>query len=57
MEIKDIPLLFEKTKYALPFSEVPIKLEVAGRFEKSNNLYQKETFTPLLLEGSGGVHP
>ena len=36
---------------------VSIKIEVAGRFEKSNQLYQKEAFTPLFLEGSGGVHP
>ena len=36
---------------------VSIKIEVAGRFEKSNQLYQKEAFTSLFLEGSGGVHP
>ena len=34
---------------------VSIKIEVASRFEKSKRLYQKEAFTPLLLEGSGGV--
>ena len=33
---------------------VSIKIEVAGRFEKSNQLYQKEAFTSLFLEGSGG---
>ena len=36
---------------------VSIKIEVASRFEKSKRLYQKEAFTPLLLEGSGGVLP
>ena len=36
---------------------VSIKIEVASRFEKSNRLYQKEAFTSLFLEGSGGVHP
>ena len=33
-----------------------MKIEVAGRFEKSNRLYQKEAFTPFLLEGCGGLH-
>ena len=33
-----------------------MKIEVAGRFEKSNRPYQKEAFTPFLLEGSGGLH-
>ena len=33
------------------------KIEVASRFDKSNRLYQNEAFTPLLLQGSGGVHP
>ena len=36
---------------------VSIKIEVASNFEKSNRLYQKEAFTPLHLEGSGGVLP
>ena len=36
---------------------VAIKIDVANRFEKSNWLYQKEAFTPLLLEGFGGMHP
>ena len=36
---------------------VSITIEEASRFEKSNRLYQKEAFTSLLLEGSGGVHP
>ena len=36
---------------------VSIKIEVASRFEKSNRLYQKEAFTSLFLEWSGGVHP
>ena len=35
---------------------VSTKIEVASRFEKSNRLYQKEAFTPLFLEGSGGLH-
>ena len=33
-----------------------MKIEVAGRFEKSNRLYQKEAFTPFLLEGCRGLH-
>ena len=33
---------------------VSTKIEVASRFEKSNQLYQKEAFTSLFLEGSGG---
>ena len=33
-----------------------MKIEVAGGFEKSNQLYQKEAFTPFLLEGSEGLH-
>ena len=33
-----------------------MKIEVAGRFEKSNRPYQKEAFTPFLLEGSGSLH-
>ena len=36
---------------------VSTKIEVASRFEKSNQLYQKEAFTSLFLERSGGVHP
>ena len=36
---------------------VSITIEVASRFEKSNQLYQKEAFTSLFLEGSRGVHP
>ena len=36
---------------------VSIRIEVASGFEKSYRLYQKEAFTSLLLEGSGGVHP
>ena len=36
---------------------VSTKIEVASRFEKSNRLYQKEAFTSLLLEGTGGMHP
>ena len=38
------------------YAGVSTKIEVASRFEKSNQLYQKEAFTPLLLEGSGGLH-
>ena len=33
-----------------------MKIKVAGRFEKSNRLYQREAFTPFLLEGSEGLH-
>ena len=41
-----------------PYNEVgfSIEIEVASRFEKSNQLYQKEAFTPLLLEASGGLY-
>ena len=38
-------------------SGVSIIIEVPTRFEKTNQLYQKEAFTPLLLEGSRDVHP
>jgi len=34
---------------------VSIKIEVASRFEKSNRLYQKEAFTPLVSPSSKGV--
>ena len=37
-------------------SGVSIKIELASRFEKSNWLHRKEAFTPLLLEGSGGLY-
>ena len=37
-------------------SGVSMKIEVARRFEKSNRLHPKEAFTPLLLEGSGGLY-
>jgi len=33
------------------------KIEVASRFEKSNQLYQPFAFSHLLLDGSGGVQP
>ena len=34
-----------------------MKIEVAHRFEKSNWLYQKEAFTPLLVQGVWGCAP
>ena len=40
------------TKDIYIYGGVSTKIEVASRFEKSNQLYQKEAFTPLLLEGS-----
>ena len=33
---------------------VSIKIEVASRFDSSNQLYQQEAISPLFLGGGGG---
>ena len=49
----DISRIIAKVAISSRLPGVSIKIEVASRFEKCNRLYQKEAFTPLLLEGIG----
>ena len=48
----DISRIIAKVAISCRLPGVSIKIDVASRFEKCNRLYQKNAFTPLLLEGT-----